>query len=150
MMPRLLSVQLTIPRVVYSARTNQGAHMRVGRLHVALCAMVCIAASSAGWAQDTGQVVVAAERVESTTIKGQAALSIVYKVSFADLNLATHAGAAELQKRVKDSAIKACAQLVALYPTSVETDPTCVTSATKNGLAQADKAIAEAEKKGAK
>jgi len=120
--------------------------MRVGRLHVALGAMVCVAASWPSWAQEMGQVVVEASRVQSTTIKGQAAVSIVYKVSYSDLNLATHSGAAELQKRVKDSAAKACTQLAKLEPTSVETDPTCLTTATKNGLAQADKAIAAAEK----
>ena len=120
--------------------------MRVGRLHVALGAMVCVAASFSGWAQDTGQVVVEAARVESTTIKGKPAVSIVYKVGYSDLNLATHTGASELQKRVKDSATKACTDLAKLEPTSVETEPTCVTTATKNGLAQADKAIAAAEK----
>jgi UrcA family protein len=108
--------------------------------------MVCVAASFSGWAQDTGQVVVEAARVESTTIKGKPAVSIVYKVGYSDLNLATHTGASELQKRVKDSATKACTDLAKLEPTSVETEPTCVTTATKNGLAQADKAIAAAEK----
>ena len=120
--------------------------MTVGRPHVALGAMFCVAASWPGLAQEMGQVVVEATRVESTMVKGMPALSIVYKVSYSDLNLATHSGATELQKRVKDSAAKACTQLAKLEPTSVETDPTCVTTATKNGLAQADKAIAAAEK----
>jgi UrcA family protein len=120
--------------------------MRVRTLHIAVGAIGGLIASWPGWAQEMGQVVVEAARVESTTIKGQPALSIVYKVGYSDLNLATHSGAMELQKRVKDSATKACTQLAKLYPTTVETDPTCVTTATKNGLAQADKAIAAAEK----
>ena len=43
------------------------------------------------------------------------ALSIVYKVSYSDLNLGTHSGAVELEKRIKDSAAKACQQLAKLY-----------------------------------
>ncbi|HYB33680.1 MAG TPA: UrcA family protein [Steroidobacteraceae bacterium] len=94
------------------------------------------------------EVIVEAPHVESTMVKGAPALSIVYKVSYSDLNLATHSGATELQKRIKDSATKACAQLAKLYPTTVESDPPCVQSAVKNATAQADKAIAAAEKGG--
>jgi UrcA family protein len=97
-------------------------------------------------AQQTPEVLVEAPHVESTSVKGVPALSIVYKVSYADLNLATHSGATELQKRVKDSATKACAQLAKLYPNTVESDPPCAQAATKNAMAQADKAIAAAEK----
>lgn len=94
------------------------------------------------------EVIVEAPHVESTMVKGAPVLSIVYKVGYSDLNLATHSGATELQKRIKDSATKACAQLAKLYPTTVESDPPCVQSAVKNAMAQADKAIAAAEKGG--
>jgi UrcA family protein len=101
-------------------------------------------------AQQVPEVVVEAPHVESTTVNGAPALSIVYKVNYADLNLATHSGAVELQKRIKDSATKACAQLKKLYPSSVDTDPPCAQAATKNAMAQANKAIAAAEKTAAK
>jgi UrcA family protein len=80
--------------------------------------------------------------------KGQKmpSLSIVYKVSYADLNLATHSGAVELEKRVTDSATQACAQLVKLYPDTAEGDPPCVKGAVKNAMTQANKLIAAAEK----
>jgi len=96
--------------------------------------------------QQTSEVVVEAPHVESTTVKGRPALSIVYRVNYADLDLATNSGAVELQKRIKDSATEACAQLKKLYPTSADTDPPCVQAAIKNGMAQANKAIAAAEK----
>jgi len=97
-------------------------------------------------AQQTPEIVVEAPHVQKTTIKGAPALSIVYKVNVADLNLATHSGAVELQKRIKDSATQACAQIKKLYPDSADTQPTCVETAIKNATAQANKAIAEAEK----
>jgi UrcA family protein len=120
--------------------------MRVRTLHIAVGAISGVVASWPGLAQQTPEVLVEAPHVESTSVKGVPALSIVYKVSYADLNLATHSGATELQKRVKDSATKACAQLAKLYPNTVESDPPCAQAATKNAMAQADKAIAAAEK----
>lgn len=120
--------------------------MRVGTLHIALATVGCLAVSWPSMAQQTPEVVVEAHHVESTTVKGKPALSIVYKVSYSDLDLATNSGAVELQKRIKDSATEACAQLKKLYPNSVDTDPPCVQAAIKNGIAQANKAIAAAEK----
>lgn len=66
------------------------------------------------------------------------ALSIAYKVSYSDLNLGTHSGAVEPEKRIKDSAAKACQQLAKLYPETTEGDT----------MAQANKAIAAAESDG--
>ena len=119
--------------------------MRVGQLHITVAAITCFAASSPGSAQQVPEVVVEAPHVDTTTVKGAPALSIVYKVSYADLNIGTHSGAVELQKRIKDSATQACAQLKKLYPSSVDTDPPCVQTAIKNAMAQANKAIAAAE-----
>jgi UrcA family protein len=73
---------------------------------------------------------------------------IVYKVSYSDLNLGTHSGAVELEKRIKDSATKACQQLAKLYPETTEGDTPCVQGAVKSAMAQANKAIAAAEKAG--
>ena len=119
--------------------------MRVNTLHFALAAVGFLAASWPGLAQQVPEVVVEAPHA-STTVNCSTALSIVYRVSYADLNLATHSGAVELEKRIKDSATKACAQLQKLYPLSRDTDPPCVETAAKNALAQANKAIAAAER----
>jgi UrcA family protein len=122
--------------------------MRVRQLHITLAATSCLAASSAAWTQQTPEVIVEAPHVEATAVKGAPALSIVYKVNYADLNIGTHSGAIELEKRVKDSAKQACEQIKKLYPTSVDTDPPCVQTAIKNAMAQVNKAIAAAEKSG--
>ena len=96
-------------------------------------------------APQTPEVVVEAPHVQATKEHGTPALSIVYKINYADLNLGTHSGAVELEKRIKDSATKACAQLEKLYPDLKEPQPSCVKSAVKNAMAQANKAIAAAE-----
>jgi UrcA family protein len=120
--------------------------MRVGILHLALATLGCLAASWPILAQQVQELTVEAPHVESSAVKGRPALSIVYKINYSDLNLATHSGAVELQRRIKDSATKACAQLLKLYPTSLDPGPPCTDAAVRNAMAQADKAIAEAER----
>jgi UrcA family protein len=125
--------------------------MKVGTLNVALAALGSLAVSSVGLTQQAPEVVVEAPHVEKTTLTGpmgrpMPALSIVYRVSYSDLNIATHSGAVELEKRIKDSAAKACGQLAKLYPQSIEGDPPCVQGAVKKAMAQANQAIAAAEK----
>jgi UrcA family protein len=121
--------------------------MKVGTFHCALATVGFLAVSCPSLAQQPAEVVVEAPHAVTTTGKGGRELySLVYKVNYADLNLATHSGAVELEKRVKDSATKACAQLRKLYPLSQDTDPPCVDAATKNAMTQANQAIAAAEK----
>jgi UrcA family protein len=125
--------------------------MRVATLHIATFA--CLVVSGVGLAQQKSVVDVVAPHVEKTTQAGAMgtkvqAMSIEYKVSYADLNLATHSGAVELEKRIKDSATKACDQLAKLYPETTEGNPPCVEGAVKNAMAQAHKAIAAAETAG--
>lgn len=127
--------------------------MKVGTLHIALATIGALVGGGPSLAQQTPEVIVEAPHVEKTTQVGPMgqripALSIVYKVSYSDLNLATHSGAVELEKRVKDSATKACQQLAKLYPESTEGATPCVEGAIKGGMAQANKAIAAAEKAG--
>lgn len=121
--------------------------MRVGTLHIALATVGCLAVSWPCMGQTPSEVVVEAPHVISTKIKGHAGISIVSKVSFADLNLATNSGAMELQKRIKASATQICGQLKKLYPDSADTDPPCVEAAIQNAMKEANKAIAAAEKK---
>ena len=127
--------------------------MKLGTLHIALATIGALVVGGPSLAQQTPEVIVEAPHVEKTTQVGPMgrripALSIVYKVSYADLNLATHSGAVELEKRIKDSATKACQQLAKLYPESTEGATPCVEGAVKSGMAQANKAIAAAEKAG--
>ncbi len=75
-------------------------------------------------------------------------VSVDYKVKYADLDLSTHSGAVELQKRIKASATEACQQLAVLYPNSTEGvgKESCVESAVSKAMVDANKAIAAAEK----
>ena len=120
--------------------------MKIGTL-LGLPTIGCLIVSGSVVAQGLPEVTIEAPHLVSSGPPGRtSALTIVYKVSYADLNLATPAGAAELQKRVQDSADKACAQLVKLYPESVATQTRCAQEAAKSGMAQANKAIAAAGK----
>ena len=121
--------------------------MRVGTLHIALATVGCLAVSWPCMAQTPSELVVEAPHVISTKIQGHSGISIVDKVNYGDLNLATHSGVMELQKRIKDSATNICAQLKKLYPDSVETKPPCVEAAIQNAMKEANKVIAAAEKK---
>jgi len=124
--------------------------MKVAALHITLVG--CLVAGGVGMAQQPSDVlVVEAPHVERTTQPGPMgmkvpAMSIDYKVNYADLNLATHSGAVELEKRISDAAHKACDQLAKLYPETVQGDPPCVVAAIKNATAEAHKLIAAAEK----
>jgi UrcA family protein len=123
--------------------------MRVAALQVTVAA--ALAMSGVGLAQQQADtLVVEAPHVERTTQPGPMgmklpAMSIDYKVNYSDLNLATHSGAVELEKRIKASATQACDQLAKLYPETVQGNPPCVEGAIKNAMVQARKLIATAE-----
>jgi UrcA family protein len=69
-------------------------------------------------------------------------------VSYANLDLSTPSGAAELKKRVRETAREACEQLQAAYPLDLSDDDddnnTCVSEATAGAMKQAKAAIAAA------
>jgi UrcA family protein len=75
-------------------------------------------------------------------------ISVDYHVDYADLDLTTHSGAMELEKRIKEDAVEACAQLKKLYPSSTEGvgKESCVDGAVRKAMEQANKVIAAAEK----
>jgi UrcA family protein len=122
--------------------------MKVDTVHIALAAIGYLLVSGPSVAQELAEITVEAPHVVTAGPPGRTTgLSIVYRVSYADLSLATPAGAGELQKRVRDSAEKACEQLDKLYPESKAAQTRCTEEATKHGMAQANKAIAAAGKK---
>ena len=125
--------------------------MRVETRHIAFATIGALVLGGASLAQQIPEVVVEAPHVEKTTQGGPMgqrlpAVSIVYRVNYSDLNLGTHSGAVELEKRIKDTATKACQQLARLYPESTEGETGCVQGAVKSSMAQVNKAVAEAEK----
>lgn len=125
--------------------------MKVATLHIA--SVACLAVCGLALAQQKSEVDVVAPHVEKTTQSGAMgmkvpAMAIEYKVSYSDLNLATHSGAVELERRIKDTATKACGQLAKLYPETTEGNPPCVDGAVKSAMVQANKAISAAEAAG--
>jgi UrcA family protein len=73
-------------------------------------------------------------------------ITLTRHVSFADLDLTTHAGAVELEKRVNDSANAACTKLDTLYPLTAKQSPACTKTSTDKAMVQVRAAIAAAEK----
>ncbi len=75
--------------------------------------------------------------------------ALSYGVSYADLNLASHADVTTLQKRVKDVAVKACKQLAQLNPVTETqaTEADCTKVASDEALAKVDELAAVAAHK---
>lgn len=68
--------------------------------------------------------------------------TITRRVSYADLDLTTRTGAAELRRRVRDTARIACQQLDALYPAEDQNAPECISTAVAAATPQVKSAIA--------
>ena len=82
---------------------------KIGTLQLALTTFGALLVGTTSLAQPLPQVIVEAPHIEKSIQTGSAGqrnetLSIVYKVDYSDLNLATHSGAVELQNRIKSSA----------------------------------------------
>ena len=121
-------------------------------IQVALVAAGVVVASGPALAQETAQVTIQAERTAKVVGRSYTGVPIelvtlTRRVSYADLDLSTHTGATELEKRVSDTAKDACKQLDTLYPlTASAGGPSCVKKATDDAMVQAHAAIAAAEK----
>jgi UrcA family protein len=80
-------------------------------------------------------------------------IQMVRRVSYADLDLATRVGAAQLAKRIDDAAKKDCKDLFTLYPGgssggigALGTEGPCVKNAVDGAMVQAKAAMAAADK----
>jgi UrcA family protein len=98
------------------------------------------------------EVTVIAER-PTTTVVGRTSsgaaielLELRHRVSFADLNLATHAGATDLEKRVSNAAKSACDELDKLYPLEAK-EANCAKKAADAAMSQVHAAVAAAEQR---
>jgi len=104
-------------------------------------------------AQKTETVTVEASRAVSTktvdyTIHNVPIIevSLTYRVKASDLDLASNAGVAELEKRVKDAAKDACKELGRMYPNATPSDAECTKAATDKAMANVRNALAAAHK----
>jgi UrcA family protein len=73
-------------------------------------------------------------------------VTITHKVGFKDLDLKSEAGAAALEKRIKDVAKHACWELDELYPKSRAENRRCESNARESAQAQMEAAVAAARK----
>lgn len=73
-------------------------------------------------------------------------LTLTWSVPFTDLDLSTHSGATELQKRVNARAKAVCQELDRLFPFTDRGGASCIKEAAAGGQAQADKLVAAAER----
>ena len=131
---------------------------QIGRFHKTSLAVATAAATiayAAAAAEPMSEVIVETPKVVHTTDRagsvgaGIDVASIRYRVSYADLNLATHSGATTLEERINEAAKRACKQLeTAAGPAAmpVAGDPPCVKTAADGAMTQAHEAIAAAEK----
>lgn len=76
--------------------------------------------------------------IEETTLK--------QRVSYADLDLTTYAGAMELKRRVHEAAREACTRLDDLYPYEERQAPACIGDAIAAASRQVNDAIAKAQR----
>lgn len=73
-------------------------------------------------------------------------VTVTHRVSYSDLDLTTQTGAAELRKRVQDTARLACQQLDDLYPTEARNEQECTRTATAQASSQVQSAISAARR----
>jgi UrcA family protein len=103
-------------------------------------------------AQQMGEVTVQASRVVKkvigTTFSGVPIeeVSLSYGVSTAGLELATSAGAAELQKRVANAASAACKELSRQFPGSTPAGAECVKNTIDKAMVKVNELVAAAKK----
>jgi UrcA family protein len=118
-------------------------------IRLAVVAAAAAMVSTLALAQQTEGVTV--EAVRQAKIVGRTPsgvpieeLTLKRTVSYADLDLKTQAGAAELEKRVKETAKAACDELDTLYPLTKSEGPVCVKRATDGAMVMVRRAIAVA------
>jgi UrcA family protein len=136
---------------MWSKATVSGctAEMRARRLKPFLPRLVALAAGVAfadgfASAQPVREVIVEAPRPERGGGSGELA-SVRLRVGYADIDLATPAGAAMLEQRIREAARRACRDLEILYPdTAGSRDRPCMKAALDPALAEARAAIAAA------
>ena len=129
--------------------------MKVRTPHIAMATIGCLALTGIAIAQEPEITVEAPYHRPASEAKAAPGskellpeVSVDYKVKYRDLDLSTHSGAVELQRRIKEAATEACKQLAVLYPNSTEGvgKDSCIEAASRKAMAEANQAIAAAEK----
>lgn len=113
----------------------------LGRVALGAIASGLLAGVAVAQEQNLGEVTVQGTRMITTTVVGKTAsgvrindVSLSYGVAIKGLDLASHAGFLEAEKRVKDVADAACKELAKRYPDGTPSEQECA-------KASADKAM---------
>ena len=121
---------------------------------VAIGILAATSISAIALADDMGSVTVQATRVVSQKTVGRTAsgipivdISLSYGVSAKGLDLASHAGFMELEKRVNDAAKSACQELSRQYPEATPSDADCAKNAAAKAMVRVNELAAAATKK---
>jgi UrcA family protein len=69
-------------------------------------------------------------------------ITIVSRVSYADLDLKTQQGAAELEKRIHETATSSCKEMDVKFPVEGYGEADCIKRAVDGAMSQANKIIA--------
>ena len=131
------------------------------RIHsgIAVSAIASLLVGASAIAQQVEEVPVTATRTLDEKPAGHTSsgiplidISLSYGVSYAGLDLATHSGAVELDKRVTDAASEACKEISRQRPLAILTpdDASCARDAAKTAMVKVDELVAAAERKSAK
>jgi UrcA family protein len=133
----------------------RGGRRRVMRrilLGVAVGLLACTVAGTPARSETLEGVNVEASRIVKETI-GRAPssapinqISLSYRVTYADLDLATKDGAKALEKRVQEAAMAACKEITKLYPLATPDDTTCAKKASDDAMVKVHEAVAAAGK----
>ena len=119
-------------------------------------ALAMTGASAIAQQTETSEVKIEAartvQRIGTSTVGAPIELvQLTRRVSYADLDLATHRGALELERRINGAAKAACHQLDTLYPAGTSEGPgtagkSCVKDAVDSAMVRAQASIAAVEK----
>jgi UrcA family protein len=125
---------------------------------VVICALSGALAAAliggAAVAQQAEDVTVQATRIPNIKTVGHTMsgipikeMSLSYRISTAGLDLASHAGAMGLEKRVQDAAMEVCRELGKKYPDSTPNDADCAKEAADKAMVQVHELEAASAKK---
>ncbi|MGO8858043.1 MAG: UrcA family protein [Steroidobacteraceae bacterium] len=114
--------------------------------------------SSIAVAQSLQEITVQATRILNTKIVGRSEtsgapildVSVSYGVKIDDLDLASHYGPIQLEKRVRDAAMAACKEISRQYPDSTPSDDICAKAAADKAMVKVHELVAAAGKASAK
>jgi UrcA family protein len=137
-----------------SQTNNLGNIMTRTVIRAAIGILAVTSIGSIALADDMGSITVQATRIISEKTVGKTSsgipildVSLSYGVSAKGIDLASHAGVMELEKRVNDAAVAACKELGEKYPEATPKDKECAKDAAARAMPKVNELVAAAAKK---